>query len=101
MSEDLSRTVSEAMGKPWRAKRMGCCTCQTCGQYYDDGCLCDWADNPENLRFWKMKSNGAGCKRDTWTHQQARLMPCHSITCCTHGHSSRHARNSAPRILEA
>lgn len=48
MPEDLNRTVSEAMGKPWRKPTHGrCCACQTCGQYYDDGCLCDWTDNPE------------------------------------------------------
>ena len=45
---ELNRAVSEAMGKPWRKPTHGtCCTCQTCGQYYDDGCLCDWTDDSE------------------------------------------------------
>lgn len=26
-----------------------CYTRQTCGQYYDDGCLCDWTDDFESL----------------------------------------------------
>ena len=65
MSEDLSRTVSEAMGKPWRKPTHGrCCTCQTCGQYYDDGCLCDWADNPEKSALLEDEIERRGLSAD-------------------------------------
>ena len=42
---ELDRAVAEARGRPFRIPTHGsCCTCQTCGHYYDE-CQCGIGDD--------------------------------------------------------